>query len=269
MTAVEAIFLGGLQGATEFLPVSSSGHLRLAEDILEATPPSIAFDVMLHLGTLIAVFLVFRRSIWAIAKGCLSLKGGTYWERDSVRKAGLMVAATIPTAIIGLLLRDPVEGAFPSHWVGALLIVNGLILLTTKRSARQHSPVDDDSWGISLPVALAIGVAQGLGVLPGISRSGITITAALLLKVRPRVAVEFSFLLSIPAILGALVLMFDDISDLGGHELSIALVGCAAAILVGIAALLWLMRLISKARFHHFAWYCFAAGAVGIVYGLT
>ena len=268
MTSGEAIFLGGLQGATEFLPVSSSGHLRLAEDILGAKPPSIAFDIILHVGTLLAVVLVFRKPIWQILKGCIP--GGTdaYWSRDSVRKVGLLAAACVPTAVLGLLLRGTVEGSFPSLWVGVLLLVNGVILLTSKRSRLELGADDETGWGITLPAALAIGTVQGLGVLPGISRSGITITAALLLGVRPRAAVELSFLLSIPAILGASVLTFGDMTGLTGNELTNAVVGGAVAVAVGIAALIWLVRLISKAKFHHFAWYSFAAGIVGIVYGL-
>lgn len=269
MTSGEATFLGGLQGATEFLPVSSSGHLRLTEEILGATPPSIAFDVILHLGTLLAVALVFRKPIWEIVKGCVPRGNEPYWGRESVRRVGLIAVASVPTAAIGVLLSGTVEGSFPALWVGVLLVINGFVLLTSKRSKPVSGQDDDDGWGISWPVALAIGTVQGLGVLPGISRSGITITAALLLGVRPRVAVEFSFLLSIPAILGASVLTFGDMTSLDGEEVSNALLGGAVAIVVGIAALIWLVRLISKARFHHFAWYCFAVGAAGIVCGLT
>ncbi|MEO1273628.1 MAG: undecaprenyl-diphosphate phosphatase, partial [Myxococcota bacterium] len=303
---LSAIAMGVLQGATEFLPISSSGHLRLAETLFALPKTDLLFDIILHVGTLVAVCAVYREALqqiiadlWSAAAALLrtrSLAQALRWE--GARLALLIVVATVPTGILGIVLDKLVDGPWLSlGHVGGLLIINGLILLlsgwatpepTTGQDDRSGPDLDTASmassvrpgatssstdpdpnlslWRINLPKALLIGVAQGLAVLPGISRSGLTITVCLMLGVEREQAARFSFLLSIPAILGALVLKFDPeviINAPPAQWLRFGL-GALSAALVGYICLVLLIKLLKEARFHHFAWYCFAVGALAI-----
>lgn len=269
MTFTDAALLGAVQGATEFLPVSSSGHLRLGQALLDSTPPSILFDIVLHIGTLVAVVAVFRAQIWRLIRGTFAVGGSIPWrEREEVRRVALLIIGTIPTVIIGLAMKPLVGEGFPVVAVGALLIVNGCILLASSRVASADASEGDAPWSISPARALIIGVTQGFAILPGISRSGTTIVTGLFLGVRARDAAEFSFLLSIPAILGALVLMLGDAGEFAVSDVAALALGFVVAAVVGVVALLWLLNLLARARFHHFAWYCFAVGVLGITLGL-
>lgn len=302
---LSAIFMGALQGATEFLPISSSGHLRLAEPLFGASEPDLLFDIILHVGTLIAVCAVYRDAILQILRDLLASLRALLQRRDLVaalqpegaRLAVLIVLATLPTGVIGLALDDLVDGPWLTLApVGALLILNGFILLASRRapesatSLSDHSGPDLDAastggdahsgasptstsllshlnlWRITAPTALLIGVAQGFAVLPGISRSGLTITVCLMLAVEREQAARFSFLLSIPAILGALVLKFDPAVFVAADPDRLLRfgVGALTAALVGYVCLILLIQLLKNARFHHFAWYCFVVGAIAI-----
>jgi undecaprenyl-diphosphatase len=268
MSPGEAMALGALQGATEFLPISSSGHLRLAEAALNAHPASVLFDIALHVGTLVAVVAFFWRDVVALVVGLLPKGEGPWRSQPAVRALLALVVASVPTAAIGLGLSRYLEGHVPVAVVGGLLLLNGLVLLSTRgRGGGAEVPRGMD-WGIGLGVAFLIGLAQGVAVLPGISRSGATIAMALLCGVSWRPAAVFSFLLSIPAILGALLLHLGDAEALSDSSVSLAL-GVGVAVVVGVACLALLVGLLRKARFHHFAWYCFALGATAIVWGLT
>lgn len=261
MTAGEGVLLGALQGATEFLPVSSSGHLSLAESALSVHPPSLFFDVALHLGTLVAVLIVFRGPLKQLVAGLLRR------DRAAWRGAGLLVLATLPTVAIALAARDLLEARLGPQVVGGLLVANGLMLVATSRAPKPASAAgsgadDGGYWDMAPWKAVLIGIAQGVAVLPGISRSGSTISAALMLGVRPRAAATFSFLLSIPAILGAAVLTAKDLASFDDAELASAAIGALVAAAVGILALRLLLGMLARARFHHFGFYCVIVGAI-------
>lgn len=274
MSLLDALWLGILQALTEFLPVSSSGHLRLAHALLGAqAPDDLLFDLMLHVGTLAAVVVVYRRDlaklIYETATGLRALPGGirtAFETHEGLRLTLLLGLATLPTGVIGVLLKDLLEGdALGVRAVCALLILNGGVLWLSRRPAKSHRADGPFSVaGIGPWQALAIGVAQGIAVLPGISRSGMTIVTALLLGADRMRAAQFSFLLSIPAILGAVMLKVGDTSfALDGNGAAYAL-GTATSAVGGALALWQLLRMLRAAQFHHFAWYCWALGAGGL-----
>jgi undecaprenyl-diphosphatase len=280
MSWFDALLLGAVQGLTEFLPVSSSGHLRLGHDILGAHAESLFFDILLHVGSLIAVLWVYRHDNGQLLRDAfaglrqlpaLGVKGALQASRG-LRMALLVVLATIPTGIIGILAKDAVEGPWmTTAIVSGLLLVNGTNLFLSK-FIRENPTEHDTAWsvdGIDVREALIIGIAQGIAVLPGISRSGTTIMVALMLGIRRERAAQFSFLLSIPAILGAAILSWDasaldEMRTSGAMYFSGALVSC----IVGVLALQFLLRLLRKAQLHVFAWYCWALGIAGLVWSL-
>ena len=277
MDLLAAILLGLVQGATEFLPVSSSGHLKLGEALLGTAEPDLLFDIVLHVGTLVAVCAVYRADILGVVSGCWKaaravsrgegLDGAL--APEGARLALLVILASIPTAFIGLALKKSLPDITPTA-VGALLIVNAAVLVVSKTQPRGWLVPRTRLalWRIGIAGALAIGVIQGIAVLPGLSRSGLTITAALLVGVIRVDAARFSFLLSIPAILGALVLEFDPklFSDAQGVRLFQYGVGALVAAVSGYLCLRLLIRLLRRAAFHHFAWYCVAVGLTAIVW---
>jgi undecaprenyl-diphosphatase len=269
MTLFETINFGVVQGMTEFLPVSSSGHLRLGQLWLQTTPPSLFFDIALHLGTLLAVVVVFRRSLWNLTWGLLRPGQGLWWHRPQGRQLGLLLLASVPTALIGLALEPLVEERLGLSAVGGLLLINGVILLFAKPLQGAPSDVgEEDQWALTWKGALLIGVAQGLAVLPGISRSGSTIVMGLAMGMSARAAATFSFLLSIPAILGAALLKSRDLESFEQGEILITVAGSLVAAVVGYLALVLLLALIKRAQFHHFSWYCFLIGAFALTTGL-
>jgi len=256
VTFLQSIVLGLLQGATEFLPVSSSGHLLLAQRLFGIREPELAFDLLLHLGTLVAVLFFLRSEIASIVS---SLFRRDPWAATSSwgrRDIWLAIVASIPTGIIGIAFHKTVETGLTFGGVGArYLVLTTLLLLTNLRFRHKADPDRIDWWE-----AAAIGVIQGLAVFPGLSRSGSTIILALLLGIAPRRAAKFSFLISLPAILGgALFTMKKGVSHLPGVAPSVA--GFLVALVVGYLALLLVERLVVKGRFQRFAPYtaCLAA----------
>lgn len=282
MSFLEALLLAVIQGATEFLPISSSGHLVLAQYFLGIEEPQLLFDIVLHVGTLLAVVVFYREAIAEIVRDTLTglknlaktKKLSDFFAGEGARVAFLVCIATVPTGIIGLLLEDlldPGEGprVITAAVVCGVLIVNGFILIAHRwireRDIERSGVLT--VWNITLAGALLIGICQGLAVLPGISRSGATITAALLVGTARGQSAKFSFLLSIPAILGALVLKFDPslFAVGGGGNLGIFLFGAVVAAVVGYFCLRLLVLLLERAQFHHFAWYCWAVGIAGLI----
>jgi undecaprenyl-diphosphatase len=256
VTLLQSIFLGLLQGATEFLPVSSSGHLLLAQHLFGIREPELAFDLLLHLGTLAAVFFFLRSELASIVSSLFrrdSWAAPSEWGR---RDIWLVLVASIPTGIIGIAFHKTVETGLTFGGVGArYLVLTSLLLLTNLRFRHKPEPDTIEWWE-----AAAIGVIQGLAVFPGLSRSGSTIILALLLGIAPRRAAKFSFLISLPAILGgALFTLKKGVSHLPGVVPSAA--GFLAALVVGYLALLLVERLVVKGRFQRFAPYtaCLAA----------
>jgi undecaprenyl-diphosphatase len=257
MTFLQSIFLGLLQGATEFLPVSSSGHLLLAQRLFGLREPELAFDLLLHLGTLAAVLFFLRSEIASIVSSLFRRRdpwaAPSSWGR---RDLWLAVVASIPTGIIGIAFHKTVETGLTFGGVGArYLVLTTLLLLSNLRFRHKADPDRMEWWE-----AAAIGVIQGLAVFPGLSRSGSTIILALFLGIAPRRAAKFSFLISIPAILGgALITLKKGVSHLPGIAPSVA--GFLVALVVGYLALLLVERLVVRGRFQRFAPYtaCLAA----------
>lgn len=244
------ILLAVVQGLTEFLPVSSSGHLVLAQSLLGFSAPPLAYDVCFHLGTLLAVVAYFFRDLRELAL--------RFYRRENFRLLTLLAVATLPAAAVGLLWRGPIESLFSrASYLGWAFWVTAAVLLAS-RLLRRKRPLPD------LPAALLIGAAQAVAIVPGISRSGMTIAVALLLGLGFDFSFRFSFLLSIPAVLGAIVLEAGDIPWRSGHAPMLAL-GVAAAAVTGVAALAWLRRLALHDHFHRFAWYLIPLGAVAFL----
>jgi len=257
-----AAALGVVQGLTEFLPVSSSGHLALVQDLFELEPDSpqmLLFDVLAHLGTLLAVLIVFAgplsRFFFRLRNECRST-----WthKRTGLRILALGVAATIPTGIIGLSMRGSFEQAFGKpRWIAAALAVTGLLLAATKWIPRPTHGWRRFTWW----QAIVVGIVQGMAIMPGISRSGATICAALFLGLRRRWAAEFSFLIAAPAILGAVILQLGDAFTRSAEfEASYAwgpaILGSFVSLIVGVFALKLLLGMVRSAKLHHFAVYC-------------
>jgi len=278
MSLWEALVLGLIQGIAEFLPVSSSGHLVLVE-LLLGVKPSLAFNAALHGGTLVVVVAYYRQDLGRMARDLLTsvrgLVGGRglaeIWSEDhGTRLILLLGAGSVPTAIIGLALKAPIERAFHSGVLtSAALVVTGALLLTTRRS--QAAGQADQSalagpTAISLPVALLVGVAQGLAIFPGISRSGATLVAILLLGAGRADAARFCFLLSVPAILGALILESGDLANLGSLGPGALAVGVGAAMVAGYASLWSLVGLVRRGGLHRFAYYTIPVGLAGVLY---
>jgi undecaprenyl-diphosphatase len=279
MSLLDALWLGVVQGLTEFLPISSDGHLALAHAFLGASSDEdLFFDLVLHLGTLFAVVLVFGRDLLGFTRDALGAlaelpKRGlraTLEQSEGLRLGVLMVLALVPTAVIGLLLKRPIEEhAFSSAGVAALIVVNGVTLWLSRYAPRlpPSGPGPLNAIGLTPLRAVLVGIAQGLAVLPGISRSGSTIVALLLLGAQRERSAQFSFLLSIPAILGAFVLTFDRESLAAGFaDPGPYLLGTMVSAIVGVGALRTVVGLLRAAQFHHFAWYCWGVGGLAFLY---
>lgn len=262
---LEALVYGVVQGLTEYLPVSSSAHLALIPWIMGWRPPSFAFDVLVQLGTLGAVCVYLREDLRRIAAGMWTgLTQGAPLSDPWSRKGWLVIVATLPAVVIGLAIKDWVETAFGNpRQVLVELFVTGLLLLGAEwlSQRRQGRP------GIGFGAALGIGLAQAIAILPGISRSGATIAGAMLLGMERREAGRFSFLMSIPVMLGAGVLSIDDlISDREGlgREGPALAVAFAVAAIVGFAVIRWFLAYLEHHALYRFGLYCCAVAALGL-----
>jgi len=257
MTILEAVLLGFLQGATEFLPVSSSGHLVMGQTLLDIRLPGVAFEVAVHVATLLSVLLVFRKRVGSLAAGAVRR------EREAWRYLGLLALATLPAAVLGLALGDQVEALFEAPAAtGIALLVTGSLLWTT-RWALAREP--DRAPGVR--EALLMGVAQAFALVPGISRSGTTVVAGLWLGVEAEEAAAFSFLMAVPAILGAAVLELPELTAAGdGGGGGALLLGSAVAAVVGVGAIRPFVALLRRKAFHRFGPYCWVVGALFLAY---
>lgn len=256
----QAVVLGVVQGLTEFLPVSSSGHLVLGQHLLGLKEPELLFDVAVHVGTLAAVVAYFWRDLWTMLRGL--------WARDEDAERGrrlimLVVVGSVPTAAIGLFFRHDFERLFGSVTaVGIALLITGVLLMATHFAP----PARRELWRMGAWRALVIGLVQGIAITPGISRSGSTISVALLLGVERRLAAEYSFLLSLPAILGALLLHLKDLGPGQAVEWTPLLAGGAVAAGTGLIALKVLIGVVQRGGLHWFAFYCWALGATSLIW---
>lgn len=254
----QGILLGIVQGLTEFLPISSSGHLVVAEAALGLTTPGVVVEVVLHVATLLAVLIVYANRIAQLVRG--AIRGDIAVWRD----IGLLALASVPAGLAGYFLADVFERAFDSLFaVGCDFLLTGAILWSTRWV---KPPVLDRP---SAPAAGGIGLAQALAIFPGISRSGTTIAAGMWARIGPEKAAEFSFLLAIPAIAGAAVLQLSDLStsgtSIGWGPMAVSFLAALAA---GVVAIRLLVALLRRGTFHRFAPYCWGIGAVTIWWAL-
>ena len=277
MTFLEAILLGIIQGLTEFLPISSSGHLVLAQQFLGLKEPLVFFDVMLHVGTLAAVLVVYREAIGKLAIGGLSTLGNSQFWREprtifntstELKFIWLILLGTIPTGVIAVLFKSELESFFHEvRLVSIMLILTGVILQLPRLRKQDADGSDDSTDKLQTWHAPLIGIAQGCAITPGISRSGTTISLALFLGIPAKTAAEYSFLLSIPAILGAVVLKIRDVGDTT-IPLHIVGVGMLASFIVGYIALRFLLVVLNRGKFSLFSYYCIALGLVSLLIAL-
>ncbi len=272
MSLIEAIILGMVQGLTEFLPVSSSGHLVLVGELLgieaEAGETAsaadkaakIMFAVAVHVGTLLSVLIYFRARIFEII-------GGFFKQpiTPQQRTVLFLALATIPAVIVGFSLKSYFEKAFDSPtFTSCMLIVTGLLLLLPLLVRRLGG--SEPTGTVRAPSALIMGLGQAFAILPGISRSGSTIASGMIAGVNPREAAEFSFLMAIPAILGGAVFEFKDLEEVAPGMGLNCIVGAAVAFVTGLSAVYWVLDSIRKGKFQYFAVYCFLVGLLGIVF---
>ena len=257
MTLWQGIILGLVQGLTEFLPVSSSGHLRVLEVVTGVHTPGVFVEVSLHVATLGSVLVVYGSRLWGIVRGVLAR------QPAELRMAGLLALATLPAAAVGLLFHRQVEAARSLLIVGTGFLVTGFMNWSTRRLAGSRSEP-------SVGVATGIGFAQALAaVFRGVSRSGSTVCAALWGGLGPTAAAEFSFLLAVPVIAGAALVegrhMAVDVAAVGAVPLAVSL---ALAFASGIWSIRFLIALLKRGRFYAFAPYNWAIGVLTIVYAL-
>jgi undecaprenyl-diphosphatase len=267
---ISAIILGAVQGLSEFLPISSSGHLALIPNLL-GVETGLAFDTVLHIGTLVAIFSFFWQDIINLIKGfLLSLidmtEGFDVFKRElkivpEKRFAWLIIVGSIPTAIIGLLLKDAIENIFRGTiFVGFFLIITGLILYYSER----HSSGNITAKDMSFKQSIIVGICQGLAVLPGISRSGSTIASGLCLGLEREYAARYSFLLSVPAVIGAGLIQIKDIATID-ISFGVILAGFISSVVFGYLAIKLLMKMIKGWSLDIFAYYCWIVGAITLI----
>ncbi|HHY47371.1 MAG TPA: undecaprenyl-diphosphate phosphatase [Firmicutes bacterium] len=263
MNIAKALILGIVQGFTEFLPVSSSGHLVIFRQILHTHEALLFFDVMVHVGTLLAVVFAFREELRAMLVSLVPGRG----HPDERHLVWLVVAASIPTVIIALVLKPLVERAFSSPVaVGAALIVTGFFLFLGERLARETRTLSD----FTFTQAVIAGLFQGLAVFPGISRSGATISSALMMGLKKDHAAGYSFIMSIPVILGAAVLEARDLpaAGIGGGVVLPTIMAMAAAATSGYIAIRTVYWALRGRRLYGFAVYCWGVGILTIAWHL-
>lgn len=276
MSLLEAFILGLIQGISEFLPISSSGHLSIAGRLMGMDPEAdslLSFNILLHVATLAAVFIVYRKDIWEMIKAFFSMCGDLFTGKGLKLKdytyrrlIVMLIIATIPATVAAFLFGDIIEN--PALWqIGTFLIITAVLLFVSEKLAGGKTQLEKMSY----KQALGTGCFQALGTLPGISRSGSTIVGGLFCRLDKKTAVRFSFLMSIPAILGALLL---DIKDMMSVETALpgalpVFVGMITAAVSGYLAIKFLLRLVEKSKLSYFSYYCIAAGIFAIVLNFT
>jgi undecaprenyl-diphosphatase len=262
MTPIQAVILGILQGITEFLPVSSSGHLEIGKALfgLNMTgEESLTFDVVVHAGTALSTIVVFRRDIGQILAGLLEFR----WNKET-KFAFYILISMIPAAFIGLVFEDQIAALFDGQLllVGAMLTLTGILLFLADRARETSKSVH----GLD---AIVIGLAQAIAILPGVSRSGATISTSVLLGVDREKAARFSFLMVLPIILGKTLLDTKDIiaGQAMGIEVDVTslLLGLVAAFVSGVFACNWMISLVRRAELKYFSYYCFAVAFIVLV----
>lgn len=268
MSALQAVFLGILQGATEFIPISSSAHLVIVPFLMGWPEPGIAFAVALHFGTLLAVTAYFFSDIVSLARALTTSIIRRRMGDSKARLAWMILLATIPAILVGLLFRRFFEGFFSRPFdVAFLLVVTGALLLIGEAAGRQSRELKR----LSRPAALGIGFFQALAILPGISRSGATMSAGLLFGLKREDATRFAFLLALPIILGTTIFEARKLFGAGGAAPSVflLLLGVVSAALAGFVAIRFLLGFVARRGLHVFAAYCILFGTLVIAYSLV
>ena len=268
MTVLQAIFFGALQGVAEFLPISSSGHLALCKELFNLQEVPLLFDVMLHVATLAAVFIFFRKEIGDLLAVFFRWITKKSKEDDFVKQKMILavIFGTISTGVISIFTTKFLP-ELPTKFVCGGFIVTAFLLILSSILSKRQIEKEGVSSTVSPLKGFLVGIAQGIGTLPGISRSGITISASLMAGVDRKTAGEFSFILSIPAIVGAFIL---EVKDLGDVTQTVGIlpliVGCLVAFIVGIFSLKFLMKLINKGKLEYFAFYLIPVGILGLIF---
>lgn len=271
MSIIDAVILAIVQGLTEFLPVSSSGHLVLGREILGVANQgdNIAFEVFVHFGTFLAVLLVYWQDIKELLGAFFSawMKPANltlaYQTNAKFKLSVLMILAMIPAGFVGLFFEKELESLFADpKLVSGMLILTGLVLFLTRWVSKNATTV------LNPRRALLIGLAQAVAIIPGVSRSGSTISTALLLGIDRKEAARFSFIMVLPLIFGALLLQILKLSELGVNlaEIKVLFTGLVISFVIGWTSLKWLIGMLERGHFHWFAYYCFAIGLIGLVY---
>lgn len=251
MNIIDALILGILQGLTEFLPISSSGHLVLGQSLLNIDQPGNEFEVLVHVGTLLSVVVVFFQDIKQLLVSLNTKKTQTFIL--------FLFIGTIPAIAVGLGFKETINSLFENVFsVGIALIFTGIVLYGSSFIQQQ---IKDYSFKTSI----LIGCAQALAIIPGISRSGMTISTALFLGLSSKEAARFSFLLAIPAITGAGLLTSLEIQGSSSLSGMVVISGLISSFAVGIVALKWLLGWLEKGKFHYFGFYCMAIGLLTLV----
>lgn len=260
MSFLEAIILGIVQGLTEFLPVSSSGHLELAKVIFgdQSLPQeSLTFTVVLHFATALSTIVIFRKEVFDILKGLFQFK----WNDEFIFSLKIIISM-IPAVIIGLMFEEQLESFFNGNilMVGFMLLITGLLLLLADKAKNTNT-------NVSFKNSFIIGISQAIAMLPGISRSGATISTSVLLGVDRTKATRFSFLMVVPLIFGKVAKDFysGDIS-LESEQIGSMSIGFIAAFISGLVACNWMIKLVKKSKLYYFAIYCFVIGTFAISY---
>lgn len=263
MNSIEATVLGIIQGLTEFLPVSSSGHLELTKAILgdnSIPEESLLFTVVLHFATALSTLVVFRKEVIQIFKGLFQFR----WNEETQFSLKIIVSM-IPTAFIGLYFEEELASLFGGQvlLVGFMLFITALLLLLADKAK-------DTTKNVSFFNALVVGVSQAIAVLPGISRSGATISTSVLLGIDRTKAARFSFLMVVPLIVGKVI------KDISGGEISFSssetlplIIGFVAAFISGLLACKWMIALVKKSKLTYFSIYCAIVGTIAIIYSLS
>ena len=260
MSFFEAIILGIIQGLTEFLPVSSSGHLELAKALLGDTSipqESMLFTVVLHFATALATMVIFRKEVARIVTGLFQFK-----NNEEFQFSLKIIISMIPAAAIGVIFSKELETLFDRQilLVGMMLWVTGLLLLVADRAKNTEKDV-------SFSHSIIIGIAQAIAILPGISRSGATISTSVLLGVDRSKSASFSFLMVVPLIFGKIAKdLYDGALSVSDDNMSVMAIGFIAAFITGMFACQWMIKLVRNAQLKYFSYYCFAVGTLAIVH---
>ena len=260
MSIIEAIILGLIQGLTEFLPVSSSGHLEIVKSLFpnkQLPEESLMVTVVLHAATALSTLVVFRKEVFEIFRGLFQFK----WNEETKYSLKIVISM-IPAALVGLFYNDAIESLYDGQvkLVGMMLIITGLLLFLADRAKTSLK-------GVSYKNAFIIGLAQAIAIIPGISRSGSTISTSVLLGIDREKAARFSFLMVVPLILGKIA---KDILDGAFTQTDVAIVPLSAgfftAFIVGLFACTWMISIVKRSKLKYFAYYCFVVGFVAIFF---